>query len=78
MKWPLVTRKTHEAEIRTAVDRAVRDKVAEVIDAKNEAALWRVEYRKIRDWIVDTGTHPGATPQVRAVFAGAVERFGRP
>jgi hypothetical protein len=79
MRSPLVTRKRHEAEVSQAKLDIRFDMLAKVNEAQAESALWRVEYRKIRDWIVDTATsYQGSDPRIKGLFAQAAEIFGRP
>lgn len=68
MRSPLVRRKTHEAALTSLMDSWHKTELARNA-AEANAAAWRVEYRKIRDRIVDIATHPAATPQMKATLA---------
>lgn len=63
MRWPLVTRSTHNKVLEELGDTRLA-----LAKERTESASWRVEYRKIRDRIVDIATHPQATPQIKATL----------
>lgn len=82
MKWPLVTRKRYEAD--TAGWNEYTDKLqAELNERRDQVAHWRVEYSKIRDWIVDTNAAVFEMdtsdrlfgPKIKALFASAAGLF---
>lgn len=82
MKWPLVTRKRHDAD--TAAWNDYTDRLqAELDERRDQVAHWRIEYGKIRDWVVDTNAavyqmdsrDPTFGAKVQAKFAAAAALF---
>jgi hypothetical protein len=73
MHWPLVTRKRYEEAVNAQA------KLADAVTYHlNEAAKWRVEYRKVRDWVVDTAVnYAGNDPRIKGLFAQAATMFGQ-
>lgn len=67
MRSPLVTRKRAERDLNRVYAELNKTR-AELTTATADAAAWRVQYRSIRDRIVDIATNPNATSQVKAVL----------
>jgi hypothetical protein len=68
MRSPFVRRNYHD-QVVAALQQEANGANDAVAEARNEAAQWRLEYRKIRDYIVDVAVNPNTTPQVKAVLA---------
>jgi hypothetical protein len=72
VQFPLVTRKTHNKVLVELGDARLA-----LVQTREEAASWRLEYRKIRDWVVDTAVnYAGSDPRIKGLFAQAATLFG--
>lgn len=71
MQLPIVSRSRHDAVLRSNVSLLSENSrlSSELGKSNSEAAAWRVQYRTIRDRIVDLATDERATPQFRAALA---------